>query len=487
MHTNIYTTVAFGIYLLVMLSIGLYFYFKTKNLSDYVLGGRSLNSWVTSLSAQASGMSGWLFLGLPGFALASGVEAVWMASGLALGTYLNWKLVAKRLRIFTEKLSDAITLPDYFEKRFLDNTRLLRMVSAVFILLFFIFYISSGFVAGAKLFHTVFDISYSTSLLISVGIIISYTFLGGFNAVSWTDFIQGCLMFIAVIVVPTAGYIATPNFHQQILDTNPDLLNLFTKSTGELLPIMGIVSLLGWGLGYLGQPHILARFMAINSPDNIAKALKIAMTWAIISLFGAVMVGIIGIAWLQQPLQDSEAIFMVMVDGLTHPLIAGVLLAGVLAAVMSTADSQLLVASSSLVEDFYKIIFRKNASDKEQVWVSRIGVLIIALIGYFIARNPESSVLDLVAYAWGGLGAAFGPLVLFSLYWRRMTKWGALAGLVTGGMTVLIWKQLSGGIFDVYEIVPGFIFASLAIIFISLVDNPPPKEVETVFDALEIK
>lgn len=469
-----------------MLGIGLYFYFRTKNLSDYALAGRGLNSWVTSLSAQASDMSGWLLMGLPGYAYLSGLEAGWIALGLVVGTYFNWKFVAKRLRVFTEKAGNAITLPDYFSKRFLDKSGILRLLSALFILLFFLIYTSSGFVAGAKLFKSVFEISYHKSLIISVIIIISYTFLGGFNAVSWTDFIQGTLMFLAVIGIPLIGFLKMDNFITDIQSANKDLLDPFTNNKGEILSFAAIISLAAWGLGYFGQPHILARFMAIKSAEKIKKARIIAMVWVIISLAGSVAAGIIGYGYIAEPLKDSEEVFMVMVNDLAPPLLAGGLLAAILAAVMSTADSQLLVSSSSLVEDFYKIFLHKNASDKEQIWISRAAVILIAVVAYIIARNPESSVLGLVSYAWAGFGAAFGPVVIFSLYMKRMTAKAAIMGMLAGGITVLLWKQAEGGLFDIYEIIPGFVLGSLAIVIVSFLDGKPKNAVNAVFKKINV-
>ncbi|PLX09504.1 MAG: sodium/proline symporter PutP [Marinilabiliales bacterium] len=471
MPENTYIIISFSLYLLIMLAICVYFYFKTKNLSDYILAGRSLNPWVTSLSAQASDMSGWLLMGLPGYAFVAGIEAGWIALGLAIGTYINWKFIAKRLRITTEKFGDAITLPDYFEKRFNDKSRVLRMVSAIFILIFFMIYTSSGFVAGAKLFNQVFGISYQNALLIGVFIIIGYTFLGGFNAVSWTDFIQGLMMFLAVVAIPIIGIFKVDNIHQRVIEINPNFMNQFIDTDGNPLSAIAITSLLAWGLGYFGQPHILARFMAIKSADKIKKARIIAMVWVVISLAGALLVGIIGATWVTNVTRDTETIFMILINGFTHPAIAGLLLAAILAAVMSTADSQLLVTSSSLVEDFYKIVIRKNASDREQVWISRLAVLLVAISAYLIARNPNGSVLNLVSYAWAGFGAAFGPLVIFSLYWKSMTRWGALAGLISGGVTVIVLKNLSGGIFEMYEIIPGFIIACIAIVVVSKVSS----------------
>ena len=481
-ENNISILFSFIIYLAFMLLIGWIFYRRTQNLADYILGGRGLNTWVTSMSAQASDMSGWLLLGLPGYAYLAGMEAGWIAIGLGVGTYLNWKLVARRLRRYTEMAGDSITLPDYFENRFRDRSKILRIVSALFILIFFLIYTSSGFVAGARLFSTVFGLSYPLALLIGAFVIIAYTFLGGFMAVSWTDFFQGTIMFFAVLIVPVMGIQALGGIHSfklSVQQINPALLGLFTGADGKGLSMVAIISLAAWGLGYFGQPHILARFMAIRSAEKIKRARHIAMVWVIISLAGAVMVGIIGRVYLKTFLSGvkSETVFMELVNALTPPLLAGILLAAILAAIMSTADSQLLVTSSAITEDFYRVLFRKKAGNKELLWVGRLAVLAVAAVAYVIALDPGSSVLGLVAYAWGGFGAAFGPLVLISLFWQRMTRNGALAGIVVGGLTVLIWKHLQGGLFDMYEIVPGFLFSCLTIFTVSLLDRPPAQSI----------
>ncbi|MTI71529.1 MAG: sodium/proline symporter PutP [Firmicutes bacterium] len=484
---NIGIVITFALYLIFMLAIGLYFYKRTKDLSDYVLGGRGLNSWVTALSSQASDMSGWLLLGLPGFAYLSGMEAIWIAIGLGIGTYLNWKIIAKRLRTYTEIAGDSITLSMYFENRFRDKSKVLRTVSAVVILIFFLIYTSSGFVAGGKLFNTVFGMPYLTALTIGAIVIISYTFLGGFMAVSWTDFFQGGIMFFAIILVPTAAVIklgGTGVALSEIKAVNPELLKPLTSNKGALLGFIPILSSLAWGLGYFGQPHILARFMAITSADKIKKSRKIAMVWVSISLVMSVIIGIVGRIYLTENLQgpDSETVFMLMVDKIFPTAIAGILLAAILAAIMSTADSQLLVIASAFTEDFYKALIRKNAKDKELVWVSRATVIVVAIIAYILALDPNNSVLDLVAYAWAGFGAAFGPVVILSLFWKRMTKNGAIAGMVLGGVTVIVWKQLQGGIFNLYEIVPGFILSVLGILIFSLIDKEPSKEIIEEFN-----
>jgi len=488
---KISTIIMFCLYLAGMQVIGWIFYRRTKNLSDYILGGRGLNTWVAFLSAQASDMSGWLLLGLPGFAYLAGMEAAWIAAGLALGTYLNWKLVAKRLRIYTEVAGDSLTLPDYFENRFRDTSKILRIVAAVFIIFFFMVYTASGFVAGAKLFNLVLGFPYEWALAAGVIVIISYTFLGGFMAVCWTDFFQGIMMFLAILIVPMiavnaiGGVSTTMN---SIRTVNPELLNMFTKLDGSSLSVVAIISLLAWGLGYFGQPHILARFMAIRSPDHIPRARVLAMVWVVVCLTCAVLIGLVGIVYLKEPLANgkSETVFMVMVTALTHPLIGGMLLAAILAAIMSTADSQLLVSSSALTEDIYKAFFRRSASGMELVWISRSAVIIVALVAGLLAMNPESSVLELVAYAWGGFGAAFGPLIILSLFWKRMTRNGAIAGIIAGGLTVIIWRHLDGAIFELYELAPGFILGTLAIIVVSLMDKKPSREVLDEFDKVNL-
>jgi len=487
---NINIIIAFVAYLFFMLGIGVYFYKRNNNLSDYVLGGRKLNSWVTAMSAQASDMSGWLLIGLPGYAYLSGMEASWLVIGLIIGTYLNWTFIAKRLRIFTELANNSITLPDYFENRFGDTSRILRIVSAIFILIFFLIYTSSGFVAGAKLFNTVLNIDYTYALIIGVIVIISYTFLGGFNAVSWTDFFQGLLMLFSIVTIPIIGVIALGGINPTLTtinDIDPNLLDPFINTDNAPLSWLTIISLLAWGLGYFGQPHILLRFMAIESPSAIKTSRRIGMIWVIISLIAGLCVGLIGRAYFLYPLLDNEHIFILMVNEFAHPLIAGILLAAILAAVMSTADSQLLVTSSSLTEDFYKVLFRKEASEKELVLVSRLTVLGVALIAFFIAIDPKSSVLELVAYAWAGFGAAFGPLVILSLFWEKMTAKGALAGIIVGGLTVIIWKQLSGGLFELYELVPGFAFSLIAIIIVSKLEGEPSKTVIALFNRYQSK
>jgi sodium/proline symporter len=460
----------FVVYLLLMLAIGLVAWRRTRNLSDFVLGGRRLGSWVTALSASASDMSGWLLLGLPGYAYLSGLESVWLAGGLLIGTWLNWRIVATRLREYSERAGNALTLPEYLSNRFEDTSGLIRIVSALFILLFFLFYTSSGLVAGGKLFESVFGLPYVWAVAAGTLTIILYTAFGGFLAVSWTDLIQGLLMAAALTSVPLMVFqqVEPGTLFSTLGDNNPHLLDPFTDRQGEALGWISIVSLLAWGLGYFGQPHILARFKAVESVERLPQARRIAVTWVGLTLTAACLVGLAGISSFDPPLADAEKVFIRLVDLLFHPLIAGICLAAILAAIMSTADSQLLVASSAFTGDLYKSLFRKTASERELVVVGRIAVLSIALIAFVLAMNPDSKVLDLVAYAWAGFGAAFGPAIVLSLYWPAMTRSGALAGILTGGITVVIWKQLTGGIFELYEIVPGILVSMTAILLASL-------------------
>jgi sodium/proline symporter len=470
---------AFVVYLAGMLAVGVVGYWRTRNLSDYILGGRRLGSLVAALSAEASDMSGWLLLGLPGYAYATGFEAGWIALGLFAGTYLNWRFVAERLRRHPAAAGDSLTLSDFFERRFDDRSRLLRIISSFFILVFFLFYTGSGLVAGGKLFNSVFGIPYVWAVTLGASTIIAYTFLGGFMAVCWTDCVQGLLMLLALVLVPVVAMGSVGGYTQclgAMRAVNGALLNPFTSVEGSPLTLIAVCSLLGWGLGYFGQPHILARFMAIGSVRAIPRARRIAVGWVAVTMLGALWVGFAGIGYIDPPLQgaDTEKVFIVLVEALLHPVPAGICLAAILAAIMSTADSQLLVSSSALAEDFYKPFVRSNASQKELVWVGRGAVVAIALCALALALDPESKVLELVAYAWAGFGASFGPALIMSLFWRRTTRNGALTGIVVGGTTVIVWKQLSGGLFELYEIVPGFVLSLAAIVAVSLLDRTAP-------------
>ncbi|MES9922659.1 MAG: sodium/proline symporter PutP [Candidatus Thiodiazotropha endolucinida] len=461
---------SFFCYLLTLLIIGVVAWRRTRNLSDFVLGGRSLGSWVTALSASASDMSGWLLLGLPGYAYLAGLESFWLALGLLIGTWLNWRLVAARLRIASEASGNALTLPEYLSNRFNDASGLIRISSSFFILLFFLFYTSSGLVAGGKLFEAVFGLPYLWAVASGTLIIILYTAFGGFLAVSWTDLFQGLLMLLALVTIPLYVLVEIGGFEgflSTVESSNAELLNPLTDSNGEPLGVIAIVSLMAWGLGYFGQPHILARFKAIKQSDFVPKAQRIAVSWVFITLTAATLSGLVGIPIFETPLEDAEKVFIRLVDLLFHPLVAGVCLAAILAAIMSTADSQLLVSSSTFTGDLYRLLLRKRASEAELVIVGRLAVLSIALIAFLLALDRESRVLDLVSYAWAGFGAAFGPAVLLSLYWKGMNRWGALAGILSGGLTVVLWKPLQGGLFDLYEIVPGFLISLAMIVLVS--------------------
>ncbi|WP_295237755.1 sodium/proline symporter PutP [Veillonella sp.] len=485
MHTQIPIIIAFALYLGLMMYIGIYYYRKSRNLSDYILGGRKLGPWLTSMSAEASDMSGWMLMGLPGFAYSTGISAIWIALGLAGGTWLNWAFVSKRLRNHTEVANNSLTIPDYLKNRFRDTSRILPIVSAIFIIIFFLIYTSSGFVAGGKLFTTIFGLDYTTSLLITAGVVIFYTFLGGFLAVSWTDLIQGTMMFFAILIIPITATImmnGPVNTTQLIATEFPQGLSIWGPESDTFTLAIGIISSLAWGLGYFGQPHILVRFMAISDARELKKATNIAMVWVVISLVAAVIVGLVGKVYLTTPLAgaDVEKVFLVMNEQLFPPFVAGLIWSAVLAAIMSTASGQLLVTASSVSQDLYKNIVGHRTSDQELVLISRITVLIISAIALWLALDPNSYILTMVAYAWAGFGAAFGPAILLSLFWRRMTLKGCVAGVIVGGLTVLIWKQFAW--FGLYEIVPGFLLSSLAIYIVSLLDNPPSKEITDEFD-----
>ncbi|EJB7516693.1 sodium/proline symporter PutP [Campylobacter upsaliensis] len=487
---NTEIAITFIAYSALMLFIGFYFYRKNKSTEDYFLGGRSLGPVVSALSAGASDMSGWLLMGLPGALYVSGFVESYIAIGLSIGAFLNWVFVAKRLRIYTSVIANSITIPDYFETRFDDDKHILRIVCAIVILVFFTFYVSSGLVGGAKLFESTFGIDYTHALTTGTIIIVLYTFLGGYKAVCWTDMIQGLLMMSALIIVPLVmlsnlgGYEAAISIVQEIKPQN--------LSMGEGVSLLTIISALAWGLGYFGQPHILVRFMSIRSTKEIPTATIVGISWMVISLIGACLIGVLGIAYVYKfnlSLQDPEKIFIVMSQLLFNPWIAGILLSAILAAIMSTASSQLLVSSSTLAEDFYRRIFKQDASSQMVMRLGRIGVLLVALIAFLISTDKNSSVLSIVAYAWAGFGASFGSVMLFSLFWSKMTRMGAIAGMVTGAVVVVAWKNyLAGALnFPIYEIVPGFVCASLVIIIVSLMTKVRPgtqKAYETMLKNL---
>ncbi|WP_198595516.1 sodium/proline symporter PutP [Vibrio lentus] len=475
-------TTTFIAYLIMMLAIGVIAYKRTSNSTDYFLGGRSLGPWPAALSAGASDMSGWLLLGLPGYAYAAGFEAFWLAGGLLVGTWANWLISAKRLRTYSIT-TESLTLPEFLSRRFNDNSKLIQTISAFFILLFFLFYTSSGLVAGGKLFETVFGLDYTTAVIIGTVCVVSYTLFGGFLAVSWTDLVQGLLMSAALLIVPIAAMNGgLGQLSSDLHNINPELLTLWNDAKGEPLSAIAIISLAAWGLGYFGQPHILARFKATRSNKDLVTARRIAVIWTALSMVGAMLVGLVGLIYVTNSgapkLDDGEKIFMLLVNAMFHPVIAGILLAAILAAIMSTADSQLLVSSSAMAEDLYKQVLKKDATSEEIVRVGRFAVILISLIALVLAMTPDSSVLGLVSYAWAGFGAAFGPAIVLSLYWSRMNRNGALAGIVVGGVTIVLWKQFTGGWFDVYEIVPGIILSTVSIVVVSLITGEPEDEVK---------
>jgi sodium/proline symporter len=465
--------------MLVMVGIGIYFYMRTKDLSDYVLGGRGLGPGVAALSAGASDMSGWLLLGLPGMMYTDGLVGSWIAVGLIAGAFINWHYVARPLRVFTHHLNDAITIPDYFSNRFQDKSNVIRIVTAIVILVFYTLYTSSGLVGGAKLFEATFDMHYQTALATGSFVIVSYTFLGGYNAVSWTDLFQGILMMLALLVTPLVVVLKLGGIGEAINAVHTvDATHLdFFKGAS----IISIFSLLAWGLGYFGQPHILVRFMSIQHEKEVKKAKYIGMSWMTLSVIGSLATGLFGLAYVAgtgTDLADPEKIFITLSQLLFNPWIAGFLLAAILAAIMSTVDSQLLVSSSVLTRDLYNVLFRKNAGNKELVWMSRATVILIAVIAWYLSTDQNSSVLKLVSYAWAGFGASFGPLVILSLYHKNITRNGAIAGIISGALTVIIWKQLSGGIFDLYELLPAFVIASICILIFSKTEKPSQENLD---------
>ena len=475
---------SFAAYLILILFLGIKAYRRTHSLGDYILGGQKLGSVVTALSVGASDMSGWLLLGLPGAIYLSGISEIWIGLGLVLGAYLNWLFISKRLRIYSQHASNSLTLPDYFENRFNDRTKILRLVSACVILLFFTFYTASGLVGGAILFENSFGMQYSTALIFGGLIIVGYTFIGGFLAVAWTDAVQAVLMLLALLIAPTLLIVSsggTEVVWQQMQAVNPQSTELFSNMT-----VIGFLSLFAWGLGYVGQPHILARFMAVESPQKLVSARRIAMLWMVLVLFGSVATGLAGIAYFaENPLDNPETVFIALSQQLFNPWVAGVITAAILSAIMSTIDSQLLVSSSVISEDFYRVFVRPNASEKELLMVSRAAVIAIALLAMLIASDRESRVLDLVSYAWAGFGAAFGPVIVFSLFWRKMTAAAAITGMIVGAVTVVVWSNLSGGIFDLYEIVPGFVLASLVIVVISTLKPAADEKALMTFEEVE--
>lgn len=484
MSEHAFQLVAIAIYMLVMLAIGWYAFVRTKSLNDYMLGGRGLGPAVTALSAGAADMSGWLLMGLPGAIYLNGLVDAWIAIGLTIGAYLNWLLVAPRLRVYTQVANDSITIPSFLDNRLRDKTKAIRIASGIIILIFFTFYVSSGMVAGGKFFNSSFGYDYHMGLLIVSGVVVAYTLFGGFLAVSYTDFLQGLTMFLALIAVPLFGLFLTGGMGdtiESIKAVDPENLSLFASTATAA----GIISSIAWGLGYFGQPHIIVRFMAIKSVKETTAARRIGIGWMMFSLAGAIATALVGIAYFQQSgeeLKDAETVFIVLGQILFHPFIAGIMLAAILAAIMSTISSQLIVTSSALIEDIYKAIFNKTATDAHYVFAGRLAVLIVSIIAAYLAWNPGNSVLDLVGFAWAGFGAAFGPVILLALYWRKLTNFGALAGMVSGAAVAFVWGQMASLASVLYEIVPGFIVCLAVAVAVSIATYKPNREIENEFD-----
>ena len=492
---SIYEIISIGAYMALMIGIGIYSYRKSSsNSEEFLIGGRKMGAAVTALSAGAADMSGWLLMGLPGAMYFTGLSSAWIAIGLTTGCLLNYIFVAPRLRVYTELAQNSITLPVYFENRFKDKSRLLRITSSILILVFFTLYTSAGMVSGGKLFESAFHMDYMSGLWMTSVVVVLYTFLGGFLAVSLTDFVQGTIMVLALVIVPIVVIYEIGGVGETVSLINqkgPNYLDLFKGTT-----TVSILSLMAWGLGYCGQPHILVRFMAIDKPSDLAKARNIGITWMIFTVGGALLVGLIGIAYLLKFDQttmnifdgsktESETIFIYFSRVLFHPLIGGFLLSAILAAVMSTISSQLLVTSSSLTEDIYKAFIKKDATPKQLLTASRLSVLIVAIIAVLLSLTPKDSILNLVGNAWAGFGAAFGPLIVFSLFWKKTTWQGALAGMLVGGSVVLVWVYIDHPFKDWYEMIPGFLSSVIAIYVVSLFTQQPNKEIDQEFDEVK--
>ncbi|MDR1094777.1 MAG: sodium/proline symporter PutP [Spirochaetaceae bacterium] len=485
--------VAFTLYLVGMVFIGLKESKKMASSEDFFLGSRSTGPWITALSAEASDMSGWLLMGLPGVAYLGGMkEAFWTAFGLTVGTYLNWFFVAKRLRKYTIHAGNAITIPEFFTNRFKDKSHFISLVSVIFIIFFFTIYTASGFVACGKLFNSVFGMNYTVALLLGAAIILVYTVLGGYLAVCSTDFVQGSLMFFALVITTVVGAVALGGPVEAIERVNSlgaNFLNPFVNGPGQAFSTFDIVSALGWGLGYFGMPHILVRFMGLRSNREVRASRQIAMVWVIIAFIAALLIGVFGKVYLL-PLDLSangaqETVFIEVLLKMFPAFIAGIFLCGILAAAMSTADSQLLVAASAFSRDIYTVFLNKSATEKQSLLMSRVTVFVVAAVAFVIALDPASSIFSLVSYAWAGFGATFGPLVLLSLFWKRTTRDGALAGLICGGLTVIIWKQLTGGIFNLYEIIPGFAVCLVVTVVVSILGKPAGQEITAEYEAYQ--
>ncbi|MBG6189292.1 sodium/proline symporter [Arthrobacter sp. CAN_A212] len=483
MPDQTFQIIAMVIYMSAMLGIGWYAFKRTSDLDDYMLAGRGLKPGVAALSAGASDMSGWLLLGLPGAIYVSGLIEVWIAIGLTIGAWLNWKFVAPRLRSYTEVSNNSITVPSFLENRLKDKSRILRIVSGIIILVFFTFYVSSGMVAGGLFFESSFNSNYTVGMIIVATITIAYTLFGGFMGATFTDVAQGLLMLVALIMVPIIGLIQVGGFDgltTSIREVDPSFLNIVAGGS-----TVAIISAASWGLGYFGQPHIIVRFMAMRTPQDAVAGRRIGVGWMVITVIGAISTALVGIAYFQQnpdlSLTDPEAVFLDLSQAFFHPFVAGIILAAVLAAVMSTISSQLVVCSSALVEDLYNMVSKRTLTNKQGVILGRLGVLVVAIVAIILASGRSESILSLVAFAWAGFGAAFGPTVLLALYWKKLTMPGALAGMVSGAVVVFTWGN-SPLADTMYEIVPGFFLNLIVAIVVSKLTWKSNSEIEAEFD-----
>ncbi|CZE47544.1 sodium/proline symporter PutP [Campylobacter geochelonis] len=496
---NFYTYLAIAIYFIILIIIGRYSYNKNAGINEYLLDNRRLGPVVTALSAGASDMSGWMLLGLPGALYATGLASSWIAIGLTIGAWCNYKFLAKRLRVYTEVASDSVTIPDFLENRFKDKTKVLRIISGLLILIFYTLYVSSGIIAGGKTFHSFFDLNFVFGAIFTLVIVVFYTFFGGFKAVCITDAFQGILMFLVLVLIPIVGYFALNlgdgvSFFSEVSriseSEGKNHLNLFQGQT-----FLGILGLLAWGLGYFGQPHIIVRFMAIRSSKELDSARRIGIGWMALGLLGAILSGLIGYVYFHQisaPLSDAETVFLALGKTLFHPFVVGVIISAVLAAIMSTISSQLLVSASSVTKDFIFAFYQKDVNEKTQTLVGRCAVVVVAIVATVIAFASNDTVLNVVGNAWAGFGASFGAVLLFSLYSKNMSALSALVGMLVGGITVIVWIvfDLSK---DVYELLPGFVFSAIAIWLVNrynsildkMADEPNLAQISAEFEKME--
>ncbi|WP_281530444.1 sodium/proline symporter PutP [Campylobacter hominis] len=494
---SLWSYAAIAIYFGILIVIGRYYYNKNANMSEYLLDNRKLSPLVTALSAGASDMSGWMLLGMPGAIYATGICSIWIAIGLTIGAWANYKFLAKRLRVYTEVASDSITIPDFLENRFKDRTKTLRIISGLLILVFFTVYVSSGMIAGGKTFNSFFGLDFAAGAILTLAIVVFYTFFGGFKAVCITDALQGTLMFLVLILIPIVSYLALnipsdSSFFNEVAKFDNNHLDIFYNQS-----FLGILGLLAWGFGYFGQPHIIVRFMAIRSSAELESARKIGISWMALGLLGAVLSGLIGFVYFNQtgaPLKDAETVFLDLGKILFHPFIVGIIISAVLAAIMSTISGQLLVSASSVTNDFIFAFYKKDVSPKTQTLISRFAVVVVAVVATILAFLSNDTVLNVVGNAWAGFGASFGPVLLFSLYSKKMSALSALVGMLVGGISVIAW--ISFGLSSVvYELLPGFVFSSLAIFLVNkynvvldkMADEPKSAEISAEFEKMKGK